>query len=525
MHSDQSQDTSPDLLAGQSFADRYEVLSLIGRGGFGAVYKARHTLIGRTVAIKVLHEPAPNSVLMRRFQVEAQAAANLTHPNIVTVYDFGASATNQLYLIMDFVEGTSLSDVLAEEGHLGVDRALNIFIQSCEALDHAHRRGIIHRDLKPSNIMLTHNEGSGDFVKIVDFGLAKLMAGSEQNEKLTQSGDLLGTPFYMSPEQCLGEELDSRCDIYSLGCIMYRVLCGTQPIHGKNVLSTLYQQISKDPPSFAESAPELRVPSELERIVFKTLKKDPAARHQSMAELAADLRNVQDSRTGGRSRGRQLLPAGVRFALPARRLLIAASIVLLAAASAATLRWPDQLWQNTTLPTPDRSPTAADTLLPETVQTIGKTLDTHVTGSAHRRQPRQRLASPGQPYSGYVPAPGFRSSGDFPPPIAPNRISNDMPASQSAVRGADGSGNGGPPGFAQSASAPSGGPWSVADRPGSADEAQQQLDRDRSGSPAASYARGSGRKSGKRSRLVRAIGSFADKSEQLLKRLVSEVDH
>jgi serine/threonine protein kinase len=281
------------------FADRYQILSVLGQGAFGVVYKARHSLMGRTVAIKVLHEEMPDSMLMRRFQVEAQAASNLSHPNIVTVYDFGASANNQLYLVMDFVEGTDLDETLQSEGRLAVQRALNIFIQACDALEHAHHRGVIHRDLKPSNIMLATTDGAADTVKIVDFGLAKLAAVNA--ERLTATGDLLGTPLYMSPEQCLGEPLDARSDIYALGCIMYRVLTGHLPIEGKNILATLYQQISAPPVPFEKSAPGLQIPACVEKIVLKALQKDPAARYQSMAELGRELRNVQNALTSGKT--------------------------------------------------------------------------------------------------------------------------------------------------------------------------------------------------------------------------------
>lgn len=276
-------------------SDRYQILSVIGEGGFGRVYKARHSLMGRTVAIKVLHDATPDTLMMRRFQKEAQAASNLTHPNIVTVYDFGISSTSQLYLVMDYVEGIDLDRIVESSGPMQVDRALNIFIQAAEALEHAHQRYIIHRDLKPSNIMLATDEIAGDFVKIVDFGLAKLTGADGGNDKLTQTGDVIGTPLFMSPEQCLGDALDARSDIYALGCIMYYALTGHYPLEGKNVLGTLYQQISSLPVPFSNAAPGLCIPANLEKVVFKTLQKKPEGRYQSMAELAAELRIIQQS--------------------------------------------------------------------------------------------------------------------------------------------------------------------------------------------------------------------------------------
>jgi serine/threonine protein kinase len=337
---EQLPDSSPESFVGRTFADRYEIVALIGEGGFGVVYKARHTLIGRTVAIKVLHERAADDASLRRFRLEAQAAAGLTHPNIVAVYDFGAADANQLYLIMDYVEGTSLAELLYAEGHLEVLRAIDIFIQTCEALEHAHRRGIIHRDLKPSNIMLARDETEGDFVKIVDFGLAKLIVGDMQSEKLTQTGDLLGTPLYMSPEQCRGDALDPRSDIYSLGCIMYEALSGRLPICGKNTLSTLYQHISRDPLPFSSVAPEIQVPRTLERIVFKALHKDPAARYQSMAELARELRRARSALTAGDTTVRIGRSAFVASAPAMRWLGAAASLsILVLGVIASTLVW------------------------------------------------------------------------------------------------------------------------------------------------------------------------------------------
>lgn len=198
-----------DPLLGTVFAERYKVLSVLGRGGMSIVYKAKHTLMDRIVAIKLLQASLvsdPQS--LSRFQREAKAVSALNHPHVILVYDFGVADNGLPYLVMDYLEGQSLSDVIKDQGHISVSRCANIFLQSCEALQHAHGKGVLHRDLKPSNIMLVNNEGTTDFVKIVDFGIAKLINPGEESQRLTQTGEVIGSPLYMSPEQLMGRELD-----------------------------------------------------------------------------------------------------------------------------------------------------------------------------------------------------------------------------------------------------------------------------------------------------------------------------
>ncbi len=470
-----------------------------------------------------MHEPAPDTVTMRRFQVEAQAAASLTHPNIVTVYDFGAAGDNQLYLIMDFVEGTSLAEAIGDAEHLEVDRGLNIFIQACEALEHAHRRGIIHRDLKPSNIMLADDEFAGDFVKIVDFGLAKLMFADGQSEKLTQTGDLLGTPLYMSPEQCRGEPSDHRSDIYSLGCIMYRVLSGRQPIYGRNAFSTLYQHISKDPDPFASSAPEIEIPVELERVVFRSLHKDPAARYQSMADLAADLKKVREMLARGSSGCRKRVPFDAWFrSRPAKTWAVAALAAVLAFAAAISLLFSyrsSHVETRAAAASQSAKPSASKTTKsPRSAPTTGKPSSGKVTVTAGKRQPGRQV-TPGE-----APSPAYRRAYDYgrpaaaPPVVAPDRTYNAMPRERAAggaiSRSAyDGSGN-----FPGSAGETFAGPAQVADshqpEPGApaAYEGPEQLHgyASSASAPSSTYARGRGKKGGKHARLARTIGNVAE---------------
>src|SRR4029450_1587391 len=236
-----------------------------------AVYKARHLLIDRIVAIKVLHSHlVSQATTLKRFQQEANAVSHLSHPNIIAIHDFGISAETQPYLIMDYLEGTSLSDLLEKEGHLSLERAFPIFLEICEALDHAHEHGVVHRDLKPSNVMLTNIGEQTDCVKIVDFGIAKLMPTADsEGQNLTKTGEVFGSPLYMSPEQCMGQPLDAPCDIYSMGCVMYETLMGKPPFHGNNVLETMYMRLTETAPSFSSMRPDLKIASSIEAVVLR----------------------------------------------------------------------------------------------------------------------------------------------------------------------------------------------------------------------------------------------------------------
>ncbi len=280
-----------NTLVGTRLADRYEIISVIGHGGMGVVYKARHELIDRVVAIKMLKpQLIMDAASAQRFQQEAKAASRLSHPNVITLFDFGLTPTGQPYLVMDFLQGSSLSELIKRERQLSVDRFVSICSQVCDALDHAHRNGIIHRDLKPGNIMLTTRQGEADLVKVVDFGVAKIMPfAGEDSQSVTQSGEVFGSPVYMSPEQCVGEPLDVRSDIYSMGVVMYEMLTGTVPLRGKDIIQTIMMHKCDLPSPFAQMRPDLHIPDRLEAAVFKALAKDPAKRYQSMSEIKESL--------------------------------------------------------------------------------------------------------------------------------------------------------------------------------------------------------------------------------------------
>jgi serine/threonine protein kinase len=280
-----------DTLIGTTLADKYQILEKLGSGGMGLVYKAKHLLMKRLVAIKLmLPQFAASATALKRFRQEAQAASHLNHPNILKVYDFGVTPQGLPYLVMDLLEGTNLSAELTKHNYLPLERALKIFVQTCAALYHAHQKGIIHRDLKPGNIMLVDYDGQSDVVQIVDFGMAKILSELDgENEELTKTGEVFGSPMYMSPEQCMGRELDGRSDIYSLGCVMYRTLTGRPAVAGASAMECFNKHATALPAPFAEVAPELMLPPSLEAIIFKAMAKEVHERQDSMAQLREEL--------------------------------------------------------------------------------------------------------------------------------------------------------------------------------------------------------------------------------------------
>jgi serine/threonine protein kinase/tetratricopeptide (TPR) repeat protein len=280
-----------DTLIGTTLADKYQIMEKLGSGGMGLVYKAKHLLMKRLVALKLmLPQFAASATALKRFRQEAQAASHLNHPNILKVYDFGVTPQGLPYLVMDLLEGTNLSAELTTRNFLPVGRALNIFVQTCSALSHAHQKGVIHRDLKPGNIMMVEYDGQSDVVQIVDFGMAKILTDMDgDTEELTKTGEVFGSPMYMSPEQCMGRELDARSDIYSLGCVMYRTLTGKPAVAGASAMECFNKHATAVPASFADVAPELMLPPSLEAIVFKAMAKEIEDRHESMADLREQL--------------------------------------------------------------------------------------------------------------------------------------------------------------------------------------------------------------------------------------------
>lgn len=273
--------------------ERYEVLEVIGYGGMGTVHRARDKVLGKEFAIKVLKdELAADESAIKRFEQEASAASDLTHANMLAVYGHGKTSAGSHYIVMDLLEGESLAQLLKREGSLDANRMINISIQICHALAHAHMKGLVHRDLKPSNIMLVKSGSSVELVKVLDFGIAKLMPGQKRETlNLTQTGEIFGSPAYMSPEQCLGCSQDARSDIYSLGCMMYEMIAGRPPLAGKNPIQTVAKHLNEEPQDLGKVAPH-KFPRGLEATIMRCLEKDAEQRYQSMDHLAVDLQKI-----------------------------------------------------------------------------------------------------------------------------------------------------------------------------------------------------------------------------------------
>ena len=283
-----------DALVGATLADRYEIIRRIGEGGMGAVYEARHSIIGKRVAIKVLLEKfLENEELIARLLQEARMASSIGHQNIVDVTDFGTTRDGRAFVVMEFLEGESLSELIRRDAPLPVERSLAIVKQVASALGAAHAKGIVHRDVKPENVYLVRR-GDLDFVKVVDFGVSKAVrsreeAGSEW-QRLTRTGAVLGTPLFMSPEQAAGaEDIDHRADIWATTLILYECLTGELPFRGNNYLGVVAQIQQKDVPPPSALRPELGIPPAVDRVVMRGLEKDRARRYQEMALLERDI--------------------------------------------------------------------------------------------------------------------------------------------------------------------------------------------------------------------------------------------
>lgn len=295
---DKSDKSSPDItedLTGRTVAGNYALLERIGDGGMSVVYRGRHKHLGREVAIKFLHEHLiRSSNNLERFRQEARAVSQLEHNNVVRIHDFGLESGRRPYIVMDLLNGQSLSDIIKQDGLLEPERALPIFLQIADALAYTHKKGIIHRDLKPSNVLIIERLGNKEEVRILDFGIAKLLPHEgTDGVALTQTGEVFGSPLYMSPEQCRGEKLDNRADIYSMGCLMYECLTGKPPVNGANMLEILYRHMNEMPASMKANGQAL--PTKLESVVFRALAKDPRDRYQTMEALFQALEEYQDT--------------------------------------------------------------------------------------------------------------------------------------------------------------------------------------------------------------------------------------
>lgn len=293
-----SEDQGPDRYLGTVLSDRYVVDDVVGEGGMGKVYLAHHKVIGKRVALKILHaEHAKDKEAVGRFLREAKAASSVGNPHIIDVLDFGEAPDGSVYFAMEYLEGGTLGGLMEREGELDLELVCDVALQLCDGLAAAHRQQIVHRDLKPDNITLLSDgplaaERAHPFCKILDFGIAKVST-STSSTKLTMAGAVFGTPHYMSPEQAAGDAVDHRTDVYSLGVMLYEMIAGRLPFHASNFMGILTQHMYKAPPPFSEIEGGRDVPRGLEAIVLKCLSKKPEARYQTMEALAQDLRRYQ----------------------------------------------------------------------------------------------------------------------------------------------------------------------------------------------------------------------------------------
>jgi serine/threonine-protein kinase len=286
-----------DPLVGTTLAERYEIIRRIGEGGMGAVYEARHSIIGKRVAIKVLLEKfLENEELIARLLQEARLASSIGHQNIVDVTDFGTTRDGRAFVVMEFLDGEPLSELIMRDAPLPVERSLAIVKQVASALGAAHAKGIVHRDVKPENVYLVRR-GDADFVKVVDFGVSKAVHARDESgsewQRLTRTGAVLGTPLFMSPEQASGrEDIDQRADIWAVALILYECLTGELPFRGNNYLGVVSQILNKEAQAPSVLRPELGIPAAVDRVVMHGLEKERNRRYQGMEALERDLERL-----------------------------------------------------------------------------------------------------------------------------------------------------------------------------------------------------------------------------------------
>ena len=290
------QEAQQDSLIGKVIGGRYRITKMVGQGGFGGVYAASHTATGDTLAIKVLRADVENNNdVILRFRQEAKQTSKLKHPNTIRVYDFGQMDDGNLFLAMEFLSGSELSEVMRKEGPLGYRRVVKICMQVLKSLSEAHSKGLVHRDLKPDNIFLQDLHGESDYVKVLDFGIAKALTDEQQD--ITSTGAVIGTPKYMSPEQARGQQVDQRTDIYSLGVILFELLSGAPPFVAETPLAMILRRVTEEPPRIHDNV-ALPTPMALCDVTLRALAKNPDDRYKTADEFAKALEEAADKSLG-----------------------------------------------------------------------------------------------------------------------------------------------------------------------------------------------------------------------------------
>ncbi len=291
---------------------RYRILNPLGSGGMGGVYLAEQLGFGRQVALKVLHhQSADDTVSRERFTREARAVCHLKHPNLVVYHDFGTErSSGRLYLAMEYLQGRSLADLLSLGRPIPMDRVVHIFVQLCGALKEAHQAGVIHRDLKPSNVMLVRRAEDGDFVKLIDFGISRVLSGNQQHGQsdveLTETGMIIGTTGYLAPEYIQSQIVDQRTDIYALGVMTYEMIAGQRPFRGTDRVQVLFQHLNDEPTPLAGTIDGRTIPPGLSQAVLKALAKDPEHRYKNVSDFETAVLEAAEPLLGDASIGQTM---------------------------------------------------------------------------------------------------------------------------------------------------------------------------------------------------------------------------
>jgi hypothetical protein len=330
--SDANAKTNAFLKPGYVVAGRYKILFQIGRGGMGVVYKVEQPALKAVHALKILDTSQATQTAFARFQIEAQASFHLNHRNLIRVYDLGLLEDEHPYFVMDYVEGLTLAELIKSRGKLPTEEALGIFLQVCDGIGYAHDHGVIHRDLKPGNIMLTVEHDGSTTVKIVDFGIAKFVE-SNQSQDLTRTGEVFGSPLYMSPEQCMGLQIDLRSDIYACGCALFETLTGDPPFVSTTPLATMLKHQTETPSTLKQATLGEKFPESLELVVAKLLAKQPGERYQSMMALKHDLLAVKEGRPLAATAGPEKIVGSGQF----KKILVPAVLACAIVAGSAGL--------------------------------------------------------------------------------------------------------------------------------------------------------------------------------------------
>jgi serine/threonine-protein kinase len=395
-----------DPLIGLVLSDRYRVVRKLGEGGMGTVYQAEHALIEKRLALKVLFpELTRRSDLVASFLHEAKAASRIGHENVIDISDFGQSPEGLVYIAMEYLEGQDLGQVLKAKGPLPWTRARPILMQVAKALRAAHEHGIIHRDMKPENVFLVQREGRPDFVKVLDFGIAKSVNQDGETPRLTQAGMIVGTPEYMSPEQAQGQPPDHRVDVYALGCLMYQLLTGDVPFRAENLMGVLTKHLHEPVVPPRQRNRKVAIPIDVEAVCLRALEKDRDRRWQDMDQFYRAL---------GTAGGEPFETSGVYTPSPDVRFPVLAQSNPRARDSRAELAPP------VTLPDPSPRGTTLDDDPPIARKAAGLKLGvvvvamaivTAIVVLAFRRSTKE---APPAPAASAAPAPGVAS-----PPVEP----------------------------------------------------------------------------------------------------------